>query len=149
METRVIMPKSHNENIMDKVHKHMSANVECTNVEIKMQNIFFSATQQQVTRGSRGTIDAFFGKTIVSRFYSHLTSSSWEGFGYALKHNLGGIIMWLLSTTHLWRADNLLVTLLNTTNKQYLPKRVVIIPLQQNISFFLGKLGMIDVKKMC
>ena len=68
METRVIMQNSHNENIMDKVHKHMSANVECTNVEIKMQNIFFSATQQQVSRGSRGTIDAFFGKTIVSRF---------------------------------------------------------------------------------
>ena len=88
-------------------------------------------------------------KQLFLVFFCHLTSSSWEGFGYALKHNLGGNILGLVSTTRLWGTDNLLVTLLNTTNKQYLPKRVVIIPLQQNISFFLGKLGMIDVKKMC
>ena len=88
-------------------------------------------------------------KQLFLVFFCHLTSSSWEGFRYALKHNLGGNILGLVSTTRLWGTDNLLVTLLNTTNKQYLPKRVVIIPLQQNISFFLGKLGMIDVKKMC
>ena len=31
METRVIMQNSHNENIMEKVHKHMSAPTKCGN----------------------------------------------------------------------------------------------------------------------
>ena len=70
-------------------------------------------------------------KQLFLVFFSHLTSSSWEDFGWPLKHNLGGNIMGPVSTTRLWGTDHRLVTQLNKTNN-VCPKW-----LWQTICFFL------------
>ena len=82
-------------------------------------------------------------KQLFLVFFCHLTSSSREGFGYALKHNLGGNILGLVSTTRLWGTDNLLVTKLNSRQQTIFSQNGCDYPVATNhMFFFFGTLGM-------